>query len=290
MSFAQPTSATNREVPLLIQESKPDPARLDEVFSQFLEVLALAQEWKKLMPLMDWFNNQHLADAGKLTADEVQEAIDELQLDQLRKFLAEWADSLNLAAGLERSQYLHIQHPSEVLAYVNGQGKRDGVYESAQEIALNFSLQPADLRKDIIQFYTLMTSGLIHAPQFTVDLVQLSLEKMRDNLRNYPPELYTMTDATGKLLNPEQLEKKYRHVYRCLKWLRGLYEPTRMLPDDWRAVEPEILAFQSSDESFRMLQTTWFKLHPEMQTILVPEPIVGETEDEDADEGVFNHV
>lgn len=290
MSFAQPTSATESKVALFIPESKPDPARLDEVFSQFLEVLALAQEWKKLMPLMDWFNNQHLADAGKLTADEVEEAVAELQLGQLIKFLAEWADSLNLAAGLERSQHLRIHHPSEVLAYVNGQGKRSRVYESAQEIALNFSLQQANLRKDIIEFYILMTSGLIHAPQFTVDLVQLSLEKMRDNLRNYPPELYTMTDTTGKLLNPEQLEKKYRHVYRCLKWLRGLYEPTRMLPADWRVVEPEILAFQSSDESFRMLQTTWFKLHPEMQTILVPEPIVGETEDEDAGEGVFNHV
>lgn len=270
MTFTQPTSASNTEVALFAREASLSPVRIDTIFTQFLEVLALAKEWKKLMPLMDWFNSQDVAESGRLTAAEIQEAIEEFELGRLKKFLAEWADSLNLAAGLDRSQNLAIHYPSEVLAYVNGQGKRSAVFETAQEVALNFSPVPQQLRRDIIHFFTLMTSGLIHAPQFTDSIVQLSIEKMRDNLRNYPAELYTLTDAAGKLLNPEQLEVKYYHVTRCLKWLRSLNQPERMLPPDWHLVKPLILAFQSSDDSFNMLQTTWFALHPEKQAILVP--------------------
>lgn len=269
MNFAQPTSATNPEVPVFVPEYKQTPAHLDEIYHQFLRVLALNQEWKKIVPLMAWFNNTHIHESGSLTAEEVQEAVDELRFGTLEKFLAEWADSLNLPSGLAASQHFDIHFQTAVVGLVNGQGKSSSVFERAEEIGRNFSTQPEKLEKDITQFYILMLSALIHAPQFSANLVELSLKKMQDNLQNYPAELFGVTDVVGKPLPPELLQAKYLHVVRCLKWLRSL-APGRMLPEDWRAVKSEILAFQSSDESFRMLQTRWFELHPELQTILVP--------------------
>ncbi len=270
MQFAQRTSATNREVPLFISEFKPSPANLDEIYQQFLQVITLGQEWKKIVPLMRHINSLDVSNSGKLTADEIQEAVDELQKDEIQKFLAEWADSLNVLAGLAFAKNLDIHFQSAVVAYVNGQGRSSSVFAQAQEISLNLPSQSEKLQKDITQIFILMLSALIHAPQFTENLVDLALQKMQDNLQNYPTELFGMENESGKVLSPELLQLKYNHIVRCLKWLRSLFQPGRMLPEDWRLVKPEILAFQSSDESFRMLQTRWFELHPETHAILVP--------------------
>lgn len=270
MQFAQRTSAINPEVALFTPEFKPSLTELDQIYQQFLRVIALGQEWKRIVPLMSYVNNLDVAHSGKLTADEIQEAVDELQNDAIQKFLAEWADSLNVLAGLAFAKNLDIHFQSAVVAYVNGQGRKSSVFEQAQEISLNLPSQSEKLQKDITQIFILMLSALIHAPQFTENLVELALQKMQDNLQNYPTELFGMEDDTGKALSPELLKQKYDHLLRCLKWLRSLYQPGRMLPEDWRAVKSEILAFQSSDESFRMLQTRWFELHPEAHAILVP--------------------
>jgi hypothetical protein len=132
------------------------------------------------------------------------------------------------------------------------------------------------LTKDIQQIYILMLSALQHAPPFTADLIDLAMVKMADNVQNYPAELFSVFDelsltAAGKSTQRKELGKfekdqKYTHVMKCIKWLRSLYVD-RMLPLDWRLVKPLILAFRSSDESLGMLQTEWFKIHPELLTV-----------------------
>jgi|GEM_PF-3710651 len=278
-SFAQPVKVVDQLAPLALFY-EPEPRVLDDWFKQFLKIIVMAQQWKATLPLMEWVNNRNQELVGKVTAGELQEVIEELNAESfsLIKFLAEWTDALAPISGLTSSLNLDIDYRNQVFPRVDGQGARSDVYAIAEEISLNLAENQAQLTKDIREIYILMLSALKHAPPFTENLIDLAATKMADNAWNYPSELYSIYDDAAvsntshkskKELNSHEKDQKYTHVTRCLKWLRSLY-PERKLPGDWRAVKTWILAFRSSDESFSMLQTEWFKIHPDKLELQKP--------------------
>ena len=255
----------------IIRADEFDLAQQDVFFERYLAALRLLARARSGVPLILQINSSpsHLPNTGQVIAGEIQEAVAELQADNLIKFLVELFDVLNPVVGLELIQKLGIDQRHEVIAYVNGQGNTSRSFEAAQEMAVNLSPNLGRQRQELIKLYTLLLSALKHAPALptTVDLIPLIIQKIQDNFRNYPPELFTLTDDSGKFPSQEEAEQKFDHTNRCLKWLRS-FEPGRLLPPDWRSVKPLILAFQSSDDSFRMLQQAWFGLHPEHNKVL----------------------
>ncbi len=272
MEHAIATSAPQKKEVALISPFVPEfqlsPQKRDRFFQEMLLVLQLTQQWKLSLPLMEWMNRQDVSLAGSVAAGEVGEAVEELKANRPEKFAMEWIDTVTVPASWLLT-FLNVDLKTDVLPHVNGQGRKSKVFKRAVEVAGNFSPVEQKLNHDVAEYLKLMFSSLIHAPRFSANLVNLTLDKLEDNITNYPQELFGVNDAHGKPLSSDMREAKYVHVMKCLKWLRSL-QPGRLLPADWHVVKSEILAFQSSDEAFRMLQTRWFELHPETHTILVP--------------------
>ena len=279
-SFAQPVKIVDPKVATALFYDL-EPRVLDDWFDQFLKIIVIAQQWKATLPLIEWVNNRNPELVGKITSGEILEVIEELNAESfiLIKFLAEWTDALAPVAGLSLGWNLDIDYKNSVFPLVDGQGARSDAYVRADEISINLAASSEQLTKDIREIYILMLSALKHAPPFTENLIELAAQKMSDNAWNYPSELYSVYAETQsgsrnkslKELNGQEKDQKYTHVTKCLKWLRSLY-PERKLPSDWRQVKTWILAFRSSDESFSMLQTEWFKIHPE--TLKLQKPVI----------------
>ena len=270
-SFAQPVKVVDSDAATSLF-NQFEARILDDWFDQFLKIIVIAQQWKVTLPLIESVNNRKPEIVGNIIFGEIQEVIDELNAESISliKFLSEWVDAVAPAAGLTLGWNLNIDYKNKVFPLVDGQGARSDAYAKAKEISLNLAANPEQLAKDIREIYILMLSALKHAPPFTENLIEIAVEKMSKNSLNYPPELFSIYDDSQpvsgndppKELNSQEKDQKYNHVIRCIKWLRSIYLE-RKLPTDWRLVKAWILAFRSSDESLRMLQTEWFKIHPE---------------------------
>lgn len=141
----------------------------------------------------------------------------------------------------------------KVHARMNGYGARSGVYDHLREVAGNLSEDSARLKKDLewllIQAYSLMW----HLPEIQSP-VDMAVDKMALNRRNYPAVYFSDVHPTGRKLRPDEQEARYNHAIRCLRAIRKHYDrKDGLLWSDHAPFAELILDFEHADSNYQKI-------------------------------------